>query len=252
MKRKALLLAVFGEIVVLMGYGCGVRHYHMAGGTGDVTHAPEPGARIVVPDKQNWMDGWRYEQRQNRQNWMEKAGIVMVSSRLQPYDGCLLSDERVDGFSTWACPEQTVKVTTIGGCDESLWSHVYHPDRLQVHNRCTSVTGVIVDATHGRRKDGVRKEADGDTHGWLRLDPGQEQYLNQGNMSDEEGNLVYEVVCHFPVHQADAVDACRGYKSPVKLAPVGSHVRITGSWVMDDNHAKWNEIHPVSSIDVLK
>jgi hypothetical protein len=142
--------------------------------------------------------------------------------------------------------------TIIGGCDDSLWHHVYKPERLQVHAMCVSVTGTIVDATHGKRKDGVRKEQDGDTHGWLKLDAGQEKYLNAGNASDEEGNLVYEVICYFPVKQADAISACKNYTNKVKLAPVGAHVRITGSWVTDDNHAHWMEVHPVSSIQVLK
>lgn len=139
----------------------------------------------------------------------------------------------------------------VSVCDGALWTHVYHSDRLQVHQVCATVTGTIVDATHGKRKSGVRREQDGDCHGWLKLDPGQEQYLNAGNMSDEEGNLVYEIVCLYPVKQADAVDACRNYKNAVKLPKVGSHVRMTGSWVQDNNHAKWNEIHPVTSIEVL-
>ena len=136
-------------------------------------------------------------------------------------------------------------------CDDKLWRHVYRPERLIVHKMCLSVTGTIVDATSGKRKDGVRKEADGDCHGWLKLDPGQEKLLNAGNMSDEDGNLVFEVVCLFKVTQKDAISACKGYKSPIVLPPVGSHVRMSGSWVQDTNHAKWNEIHPVSSITVL-
>jgi hypothetical protein len=139
-----------------------------------------------------------------------------------------------------------------GQCNDSLWHHVYNSTRLNVHQMCVSVTGTIVDATNGKHKDGVRQEADGDCHGWLKLDPGQEKYLNAGNMSNEGGNLVFEVVCMFPVKQEDAKSACSGYTNTVKLAPVGSHVRISGSWVQDDNHAKWEEIHPVSSIEILK
>jgi len=145
------------------------------------------------------------------------------------------------------------KTTIIGGCDESLWAkHVYNPQRLLIHERCASVTGVIVDATHGKRKDGVRKEADGDCHGWLKLDAEHAKFLNAGNISDEEGNLVFEIVCMFPVTQKDALSACKGYKNKIKLPRVGSHVRMTGSWVEDTNHAKWMEIHPVSSVEVLK
>jgi hypothetical protein len=158
-------------------------------------------------------------------------------------------------FSTIFDPTQAypqTKSTAIGGCDESLWARTYNPQRLLVHERCASVTGVIVDATHGKRKQGVRREQDGDCHGWLRLDAGQERYINAGNVSDEEGNLVYEIVCMFPVTQKDAISACANYKNKIELPTVGSHVRMTGSWVRDDNHAKWMEIHPVSSIEVLK
>jgi hypothetical protein len=147
-------------------------------------------------------------------------------------------------------PDQ--KAMIVGGCDESLWRYTYNPQRLEVHERCASVTGVIVDATHGKRKDGVRKENDGDCHGWLKLDAGQEAYLNAGNMSDEEGNLVFEIVHMFKTTQKDAIASGVGYANKIKLPPVGSHVRITGAWVKDDNHAHWNEIHPVSGIEVLK
>jgi hypothetical protein len=48
---------------------------------------------------------------------------------------------------------------------------------------CIAVTGTIVDATNDKKADGVRHEADGDTHGWLKLDPGFEDLLNPGNDS---------------------------------------------------------------------
>jgi hypothetical protein len=144
---------------------------------------------------------------------------------------------------TYRTPEAT--------CDESLWKHVYNPERLIVKAKCAAVTGTIVDATHGKRKDGVRKEADGDTHGWLKLDRGQEQYLNDGNRKAEGGNLVFEIVCQFRVTQKDAVNACKNFKSAVTLPPVGSHVRITGTFVQDTNHEKWLEIHPVTSVEKI-
>ncbi len=133
-------------------------------------------------------------------------------------------------------------------CDASLWNHVYHPQRLIVKNQCQSVTGTIVDATNGKNPDGVRHEADGDTHGWLKLDPEFENLLNAGNISDEGGNLVFEIVCRFPVTQTDAKTACQNFTDHVTLPPVGSHVRIVGTYVQDTFHAKWMEIHPVTSI----
>ncbi len=75
--------------------------------------------------------------------------------------------------------------------------------------------------------------------------------LNAGNLRNEHGNLVFEIVCKFPVSQADAKRACAGYHSQVILPPIGAHVRIAGSYVQDLNHAQWMEIHPVTSITVV-
>jgi hypothetical protein len=89
----------------------------------------------------------------------------------------------------------------------------------------------------------VRHEGDGDTHGWLKVDPQFANLLNAGNASNEGGNLVFELVCHFKVTQTDAKPSCVGFKDTTTIPPVGSHVAITGSFVQDTNHAKWNEIH---------
>jgi len=139
-------------------------------------------------------------------------------------------------------------------CDPTLEAHVYHPQRLIVKQPCIAVTGTIVDATATetvKQPDGVRHEKDGDTHGWLKVDPQFENLLNAGNISDEGGNLVFEIVCRFPVTQADAKAACKSYTDRVKLPPLGAHVRIVGRYVQDTFHAKWNEIHPVTSITVV-
>jgi Bacterial SH3 domain len=150
-----------------------------------------------------------------------------------------------------AIPPSPATAEVSATCDATLWTHVYHPQRLIVKNQCQEVTGTIVDATNGMKPDGVRHEADGDTHGWLKLDPGFENLLNAGNISDEGGNLVFEIVCRFPVTQTDAKTACQNYTDHVTLPPVGSHVRIVGTYVQDTFHAKWMEIHPVTSITVI-
>jgi hypothetical protein len=108
-----------------------------------------------------------------------------------------------------------------------------------------------VDATGGKQPDGVRHEKDGDTHGWLKPDTEFQNLVNAGNVSDEGGNLVFEIVCRFPVTQADAKAACQGYTDHVTIPSVGSHVRIVGSYVQDTFHAKWMEIHPVTSITAI-
>lgn len=142
-------------------------------------------------------------------------------------------------------------------CDATISTHVYHPNRLIVKQECIEVTGVIVDATANQRHhqpDGTRHENDGDTHGWLKLDPGFENLLNAGNISDEGGNLVFEIICKFPISSSvpDAKAACQGYTDNVTLPPVGSHVRIVGRYVQDTFHKKWMEIHPVTNITVIQ
>ena len=135
-------------------------------------------------------------------------------------------------------------------CDQTLWEHVYHPKRLKVIQPCIEVTGTIVDATHGRRKDGQRHEADADNHGWLRLDARDANLLLPGNNSAEDGNLVFECVCQYGTpKQADAIPACQDFASKIKIPPPGTRVKIRGSLVEDLQHKPIHrEIHPVSSI----
>jgi len=125
-------------------------------------------------------------------------------------------------------------------------SHVYHPARLQVIQPCVTVTGVI---------DFERKEADGDYHIGLKLDPPYANLVNDCNRTclggAEHGDLVVEPVCLLPVTQSDAISACAGYHNPLVIPPVGSHVRVKGALVEDLDHGAWREIHPVMEITVL-
>ena len=137
------------------------------------------------------------------------------------------------------------------GCGDGLWNHVYHPTRLIVLQNCVTITGQIVDATKPpahHQADGVRHEADGDTHGWLKVDPQFANLINAGDSSNEGGNLVFEIVCHYTVTQPDAKSACSSYSDHVTIPPIGTHVAITGTLVREKNHQHWNEIHPVSRI----
>lgn len=142
-------------------------------------------------------------------------------------------------------------VTAKAPCDQGLFAHIYNPKRLVVKQPCISVTGTLVDASHGRNKDGCRHEADGDCHTWLKLDKGEESLLNAKNRSNEGGNLVIEPVCRYRVTQADALAACKNYKQPLVLPPPGTRVRVTGAYVLDTQHGHF-ELHPVSAIEVLR
>jgi hypothetical protein len=155
--------------------------------------------------------------------------------------------------ATQATPSTAPATALSTECDSSISAHVYHPNRLIVKQECIAVTGTMVDATATETRkqlDGTRHEPDGDTHGWLKVDSGFENLLNSGNINDEAGNLVFEIICKFPVTQPDAKAACQGFTDHVSLPPVGSHVRIVGRFVQDTFHGQWNEVHPVTSITV--
>jgi hypothetical protein len=97
---------------------------------------------------------------------------------------------------------------------------VYHPQRLNVKSRCRVAVGTVRQVKF--------EEYDGDVHIDLRLDPGQEKLLAEGN-ERVGGNLVVEVIPQD--------------RSRVALPSVGARVQVVGPWVEDTQH-DWNEIHP--------
>ena len=123
-------------------------------------------------------------------------------------------------------------------CDKSIWSHVYNPSRLTIVKRCISVTGTVTESS---------RDDDGDQHFLVKLDAGQDRLLKKRNMSKKGGNLVAEIVCANKVKLKKAKPACSGYSNPVTLPAVGSHVTVTGTYVID-THNGWAEIHPVSRV----
>lgn len=131
---------------------------------------------------------------------------------------------------------------TPTSCNKSLWNRVYKPDRLHVINPCVTVTGII---------ENITAEKDGDSHINLKLDLQYSNLVNDANMRDQHGDLVLEVICQNPVYQADAVQSCENYTNYVFI-PLreGTHIRVDGSYVTDLRHG-WNEIHPVSRIEVV-
>ena len=138
-------------------------------------------------------------------------------------------------------PTGTVPAVSSNGCNQELWSHVYNPSRLKILNQCLQVTGTI---------EVIRLEKDGDDHILLKLDPGQENLLNEKNIAQQQSDLVLEPVCLHTVTQADAISSCNGFHSNVIIPRIGTHVKVIGSYVLDTAHG-WNEIHPVSTINNL-
>ena len=120
------------------------------------------------------------------------------------------------------------------------WTHVYRPQRLLVLEPCRSATGTVMH---------VRSEPDGDLHVSLDLDAGQDDLLNDVNISRQHGYLVVEIICTHPVRQDDAISSCEGWQNHFQLRHA-QHVRITGSQVVDLEHG-WKELHPVSDVEEI-
>ena len=97
---------------------------------------------------------------------------------------------------------------------------VYHSPRLEVRKRCAVASGIVTRVKF--------EEFDGDVHVDLRLDPGYEHLLSDGN-DRVGGNLLVEVI---------PFDRAR-----VAVPEEGARVEVVGPWVQDDQHG-WNEIHP--------
>jgi hypothetical protein len=105
----------------------------------------------------------------------------------------------------------------VTACDDSLWSYVYHRQRLEIIEPCKTVEGVVEKVLH---------EADGDLH--IRLDVEDKSLLNDRNYSSQHGMLVVEPICQKAPTQADAIGPCRNFAGTVFDVRVGMRVRITG------------------------
>jgi hypothetical protein len=124
-------------------------------------------------------------------------------------------------------------------CEAELWNHVYEKERLRIIEPCTTVEGRVVKLGRG---------ADGDLH--IDLDPDNRAVLNLINVIHTHRNLVVEIICEHPPTREAAIKACEGFRSQVLIPQVGDRIRVTGSYVRD-TETGWNEIHPVTKIQIL-
>ena len=128
------------------------------------------------------------------------------------------------------------------GCNAALWRRVYSPKRLQILDECKVVTGVISE---------LNVEDDGDEHMLLKLDPGQDGLVNKRNIKKKNGDLVLEIVCANPTTKKSPSRTCAGYTNAISFPALHQHVKVTGSYVLD-SHNGWMEIHPVSSVELIR
>ena len=125
-------------------------------------------------------------------------------------------------------------------CNPDLWKHVYEKERLKVIEPCTAVQGRVVS---------VHRNADGDLH--ISLDPENKSVLNLVNVMHGHRKLVVELICDHPAAESNAQAACRDFHPQMPIPNIGDRVRITGAYVTDRDNG-WNEIHPVTQIEILR
>jgi hypothetical protein len=119
---------------------------------------------------------------------------------------------------------------------------VYNPERLQVINKCKTVTGVIEESN---------ADEDGDQHMLLKLDKGQHELLTKRNFKKKQGDLVIEAVCANKPTLKKVGHTCNRYINKIQIPQLGEHVKVIGSLVID-GHNGWVEIHPITKIEIIK
>ena len=164
---------------------------------------------------------------------------IFFSSALLCLFGC---QQKNSNNSENQLTKNSVPTRSAFSCDERIWDHVYNPGRLKIIDTCKIVTGVIVESN---------ADDDGDQHMLLKLDPKQNNLLTQMNMSRKQGNLVIEAICVNSISKKKVGNSCEGYINSIELPKLGSHVSVTGSYVID-THNGWAEIHPISKIETIK
>lgn len=135
-------------------------------------------------------------------------------------------------------------------CNQSLWNFIANPPgRFKIINQCVSVTGAVLS---------INTEPDGDTDFPLLLDTPYRNMVTQANFNSlMRGGIWVEMICQHP-EQPSAVEAfkrgeCNGYNGPRFNVPqVGQHLMVTGTYLLDLREGGHAEIHPVSSIQLIK
>ena len=130
-----------------------------------------------------------------------------------------------------------VLLFTINCFGQDKWNHIHEKDRLRLLHDSVSITGIV---------ENCYQYIDGDFVIELRLDSCQE-LLNKTNIKKLGGLIEVEIICH----HSNVFSECFGYLNDIIAPKIKDHIRVLGSYVTDKRH-KWNEIHPVFKLEVLK
>ena len=93
----------------------------------------------------------------------------------------------------------------------------------------------------------LHRAADGDL--LIGLDPEHPSVLNLLNLIHGRAQLGVEIICeHTPAHAGEQA-VCGAFHPQVTISRAGDRVRVTGAYVTD-RHNGWNEVHPVTRIEI--
>lgn len=128
------------------------------------------------------------------------------------------------------------------GCDESLSNHIYNPGRLEVVDRCISVTGTVAK---------VEKSADGDYVIHVIPDKGYEVLTNEHNFDQHEGALPVRAICQHK--DKEKKTECSGLNKEIAIPAKGARVRVVGTYVLNRTTIyAAGEIYPATSITPIQ
>jgi hypothetical protein len=148
-----------------------------------------------------------------------------------------------------ALSNENILANANSKCNGSLWKFIPTPSRLRVINPCISITGIV---------DVIRLHPpDGDTNLGIKLDSQYNYMLTKANYSNKlmHGDMWIEMICQHKNVSDNPIKkgGCKGYSGPHFIVPAkGEHVKITGSYVLDIREGGHAEIHPVTSINVIR
>lgn len=157
------------------------------------------------------------------------AGDAARATLYPLYPDSLAASQWIQTSSAAGCRQGNL----VGGGTQA--NGLYGHERLRVLSTCVTVRGVIkaLEPTSG-------PAVDGDFSFDLALDPGYGGLLSLGSYVFLSGLMHVEIV---PSDQPTVL-------ANVTLTP-GSHVQVTGPWVLDTDHGWFSEIHPAWSVVLL-
>lgn len=130
----------------------------------------------------------------------------------------------------------------VDGCSPELlaeemraWQHIDAQHGFTILELCKSIVGTVIswDGKH------------------LFIDVEDKSVLNTYNITMQNGYLITEMICARSEEfmEKHEKEACGSYRTTLEIPRTGDKVKITGTFVTD---TYWNEIHPITKIEVLE